>query len=314
MPKLFTITGNLLAETTAYYDAVKSGKTHRALNESFQVGGKGINASRMTALLGSETVAVCFAGGATGERCRQWLSTQTFAAKCFELNGETRTGWVVRVPDKPETTYLGKDIPVSAKSWSDALDWIEIEAKAGDGVALCGSVPGWNDELSARWGRFIKKNAERLTLGVDSYGPPLKASVELPLEVVKINRKEFSLLVGEPVGLNTMGRHLRRLKQQFVVKSWVVTNGAGAVMGIDADGGIFKVMPQKIREVSPVGSGDVLWGGLLHGLMRGKALTDALMMAMPWASANAAAEGICTFDPKEYAPLPKASLTYIDAK
>ncbi len=308
MPKLFTITGNLLAETTAYYDAVKSGKTHRARSESFQVGGKGINASRLVALVGGRTVAVYFSGGTTGERCRQWLTGQKFATRHFELEGETRSGWVVRVPGKAETTYLGRDVPISAQAWSEALDWIEKQAETGDGVALCGSVPGWNEELAKRWASFVKGNAERLTLGVDTYGPPLKASVGLPLEVIKINRKEFSLLVGEKVALSTMRRHLLGQKQSSPVKSWVVTNGAGAVMGVGADGVIFKIEPQKVVEVSPVGSGDVLWGGLLHGMLHGKKLTEALLTAMPWATANAAAEGICTFTPADWPPLPTTSL------
>lgn len=310
MAKLYTITGNLLAETTAYYDVVKSGKTHRATREDFQVGGKGINASRLVSLIGGESKAIYFAGGLVGERCRDWLERQAFATKGFELAGGTRSGWVVRAEGNAETTYLGKDVPVSLKAWSDALDWIEKQAEAGDGVALCGSVPGWNEELAKRWERFVRENGERFTLGVDSYGPPLKDAVGLPLEIVKINRKEFSLLVGEKVSAGTMRRHLQGLKRRYPVKNWVVTNGGGAVMGIDRDGNFFKVEPQKVEEVSPVGSGDVLWGGLLHEILNGKSPTDSLLTAMPWATANAASAGICTFDPKEWPPLPQSALTF----
>lgn len=46
-PAIFTLTGNLLAERTLTLPAWAPGRTQRAVAESFQVGGKGINVSRM---------------------------------------------------------------------------------------------------------------------------------------------------------------------------------------------------------------------------------------------------------------------------
>ena len=47
MLNIFTITGNLLAETTATFDFPKESQTVRAKGkELFQVGGKGINVAK----------------------------------------------------------------------------------------------------------------------------------------------------------------------------------------------------------------------------------------------------------------------------
>ena len=66
-PHIFTLTGNLLAERTLNFASWRAGKTQRATAESFQVGGKGINVSKMLNRLQAPNTALCFAGGAPGE-------------------------------------------------------------------------------------------------------------------------------------------------------------------------------------------------------------------------------------------------------
>ena len=56
MPRILTLTANLLAETTYSYDAWSEGMTQRARSEFFQVGGKGINVTRMLIRLGVDGI------------------------------------------------------------------------------------------------------------------------------------------------------------------------------------------------------------------------------------------------------------------
>lgn len=309
MPVLYTITGNLLAETTAYYLEDRKGETQRAYEERFQVGGKGINASRLMALVGGETMAVYFGGGAVGERCRSWLEQQAFPSKSFIIEGETRSGWVVRAQGQPETTYLGKDISVSAEAWATALNWIGQQAREGDGVVLCGSVPGWNEALAKQWEHFVRSNVGRLQIGMDSYGPPLKTAASLPLSIIKINRKEFSQLIAEEVTDATIQQQLAKVGREYPVSNWLVTNGPGALFGITEKKNLFSIEPEKIQEISPVGSGDVLWGGLWYGILeKGQRPEEALLTAIPWATANAASDGVCTFTPGEWPALAETVL------
>lgn len=68
-PAIFTLTGNLLAERTLEFDRWTAGKTQRAGRETFQVGGKGINVSKMLTRLRVPNTALCFTGGAPGAEC-----------------------------------------------------------------------------------------------------------------------------------------------------------------------------------------------------------------------------------------------------
>jgi len=92
---IITLTGNLLAERTFEFSSWEPGKTQRAARESFQVGGKGINVSRMLTRLGARTLALCFAGGASGGECLRWLGQQGIGHHAFQTSMPTRTGLVV---------------------------------------------------------------------------------------------------------------------------------------------------------------------------------------------------------------------------
>src|SRR6185437_5072038 len=109
-PSILTLTGNLLAERTLEFSEWSAGQTQRAQRESFQVGGKGINVSKMLQRLGVPTKALCFAGGASGVECEQWLGRQAFAVHVFPTTRPTRIGVVIRGGAQPETTFFGPDV------------------------------------------------------------------------------------------------------------------------------------------------------------------------------------------------------------
>ena len=95
-PPILTLTGNLLAERTQEFATWLPGKTQRAQTESFQVGGKGINVSKMLNRLGAPNTALCFTGGAPGAECDAWLRARNFTYRAFATGAPTRTGLVVR--------------------------------------------------------------------------------------------------------------------------------------------------------------------------------------------------------------------------
>ena len=110
-PHFCTLTGNLLAERTLEFATWTAGRTQRAAAESFQVGGKGINVSKMLRRLGAANTALCFTGGAPGAECEAWLRERGFTFHAFATTTPTRSGTVVRDRSgvAAETTFLGPD-------------------------------------------------------------------------------------------------------------------------------------------------------------------------------------------------------------
>lgn len=299
MPRILTLTANLLAETTYTYDAWAEGATQRARAEFFQVGGKGINVTRLLTRLGLDSVALYFPGGSTGERCAGWLRKHGVPTEPFITPQETRTGAVVRAPGRAETTFLGLDNVIDARAILACARFLDAQ-EPGTVLAVCGSIPAWQDKAWKPLGAAIRRLAARGPLTVDTYGPPLAELVSMSAALVKINRKEFAGLAGVPQAELTDARMadlLPTIARASTVARWVVTDGPNTVWLYEAGAAATSINPPAIEEVSPTGSGDVLHAGILYALFeRGDSLEAAVRFALPLAAANAASPGVADFD------------------
>lgn len=282
---VLTFTGNLLAERTLEFAHWTPGRTQRAAAESFQVGGKGINVSKMLSRLGTANLALGFAGGAPGAECEAWLRARGFAYRLFPAAAPTRTGTVVRsrTGTPGETTFLGPDAAPGAAAVRAAAEFLAAQPDGGV-LALCGSFPGWAgadfDPLRAELERWLGRGR----LVVDSYGPPLAWAAARPVELIKINADELRTLAADGAEFPPAPRQ------------WIISDGPAAIRVRDAAGATTVVVPPAVREVSPTGSGDVLLAAVLHGLVvRGFSLVEAVRFAAPLAAANAAHPGIAEF-------------------
>jgi fructose-1-phosphate kinase PfkB-like protein len=287
-PHIFTLTGNLLAERTLEFECWSPGRTQRAVRETFQVGGKGINVSKMLTRLGVANTALCFSGGAPGDECETWLAGHGFtgALRTFRTSTPTRAGTVVRDRSgtQAETTFLGPDAAPDETGIAACAEFLNTR-DAGNVLALCGSFPGWSTPAFASLRTAIDRWFERGTLVADTYGPPLAALVQRPLSLLKINQDELRSL--GITAVESIPRHIQRV---------IITDGPRAIHMRDSDGATTTFNPPAIREVSPTGSGDVLLACVLEALfMRKLPLAAAVAFAIPYAAANAAHPGVAEF-------------------
>jgi 1-phosphofructokinase len=299
-PFFFTLTGNLLWERTLTFAGWEPGRTQRAVAETFQVGGKGINVSKMLRRLDVSNTALCFAGGATGQECTSWLRSRGFDHLAFASDTPTRIGIVVRGGANRETTFLGPDASPGAAAVRACAEFLEAREDGGV-LAVCGSLPGWDspdfDPLRAALARWSRRGS----LIADTYGAPLAWLAGHPLDLVKINRVELEGLQAIPVSREFAGG-LLGLRSKFPVRAWVVTDGPGVVRVLDEAGTLAEMTPPQVREASGTGSGDVLLACLLKARWRsGLPLAEAVANALPYAAANAADPGVADF------PLPPVS-------
>lgn len=294
---ILTLTGNLLAERTLEFERWSPGRTQRAAAESFQVGGKGINVSRMLVRLDAPTSAWCFTGGAAGGECRDWLVRTGLPHRAFPSAAPTRTGLVIRSADTAETTFLAPDRPVDAAALDACACALEEALGPGAVLALCGSFPGWTAPEALPLQRAVERWIDAGRFVADTYGPPLAWAVQRPVALVKVNRDEFQALFPEAERGAPLEALLTRALELWPVRAWVITDGPEAVWLADAGTRPQCLHPPAVREVSPTGSGDVLLACLLHARENLKlGLAEAVKAALPYASANAAHPGVAEFD------------------
>ena len=294
---IITLTGNLLAETTFDFPSWKTGATQRASAQSFQVGGKGINVSKMLCRLKAPTLALCFPGGTTGDACTQWLKQNKIPYRAFLSKNNTRVGLVVRAPGCRETSFLGPDLPPDTKAFAACAKFIR-NLPSNAFLALCGSVPGWESSAAAPLRTALIQHAKNKILAVDTYGPPLAQLCKAPLRLIKINRTEFDGLFPVKNTKQTIAQRLTNVCSKYPVHSWIITNGPHKIWFIEKNMPPASLSPLKVTQVSPTGSGDVFFACVLNALLNQKnTLADAIKSAIPFASANAAHSGIADFDP-----------------
>ncbi|MBS0662398.1 MAG: hypothetical protein JSR48_03990 [Verrucomicrobia bacterium] len=294
-PSILTLTGNLLAERTQEFADWAEGRTQRARAESFQVGGKGINVSKMLHRLGAPTTALCFVGGAPGAECAGWLKARDFATHAIATGGSTRVGLVVRATGRAETTFLGPDVPPDAAAIAACVAWL-AEQPDGQVLAICGSLPGWTASHFEPMRSALAAWLGRGRLAVDSYGPPLAWFATQPVDLVKINAAELRTLFPGSAADTPTSRLLAEAATRWPVRRWIVTDGPAPAWHCAHQGRPEAVVPPKVTEVSATGSGDVLFACVLDRLFRrGDGLGAALTAALPYAAANAAHPGIAEF-------------------
>jgi fructose-1-phosphate kinase PfkB-like protein len=294
-PHILTLTGNLLAERTLQFESWAIGKTQRARSESFQVGGKGINVSKMLNRLGAPNTALCFTGGASGAECEAWLREKKFAFHSFATAASTRTGTVVRAPGCLETTFLGSDQPPPASALQACADFLATQP-TGTVLAVCGSLPGWDSAEYDVLRDALRRWPERGPLVVDTYGPPLAWFADSGASFIRLNRTEIQALFPELDRNTAGGEYLRSARQRFSALRWALSDGSAPVWFVAEHEDPLQYPSPKVYEISATGSGDVMLACILYGRFhRGMRWREAVAWALPYAAANAAHPGVAEF-------------------
>lgn len=297
MPKVIAFTANLLAETTYDFSAWTLGKTARAEGESFQVGGKGINVSKMLNRLGAENLSLCFPGGEFGPMCERWLADVGIETLAFHEGCVTRSGSIIRVAGQGETTFLGLDSVVSEVAIQEAV--AELDALEEPFVfAVCGSVQGWAD---TRWDvlrEWVRSRGEHVSLVIDNYGASLPWFADQKPDLVKFNRDELELLFSEGERSQSTPELLKKAHVRYACDRWVVTNGEKAIWVLDGEDEPVAFEPAQVDCVSATGCGDIVFATVIDCLYNrsGFTLLEAAKLAADYASRSAAMAGIAEFE------------------
>jgi fructose-1-phosphate kinase PfkB-like protein len=296
-PPILTLTGNLLLEHTLEFPGWKAGQTQRATTESIQVGGKGINVSKMLHRLGAPNTALAFAGGSAGRACEEWLTARNFSFRLFPTTAPTRRGTVVRDASgsQKETTFLGPDVAPEAAAVRACVAFLEAQP-TGTVLAIGGSLPGWDSVEFDPLRDLLHRWPERGSLVVDTYGPPLAWFIDRAAALIRINRTELETLCAPGERKLSSGELLLKLRDRGRALRWAVTDGPGPVWFLAEHNDPETLTGPVVREVSATGSGDVMLACTLFGRFhRGLSWRDAVAWSLPYAAANAAHAGVAEF-------------------
>ncbi|MBQ8653399.1 MAG: 1-phosphofructokinase [Clostridia bacterium] len=281
---ILTVTMNPSIDKLYMMEKNEPGTVMRVKQVVNTAGGKGLNVSRVAALLGEKVTASGIVGGHIGGYFESLISG--FDCAFTHVQSETRSCinvWDLSTGDSTE--YLEPGAPVTQEETERFFADFRANLHKADVVTISGSLPkGAPADSYERLIRWCREAGKKVLL--DTSGENLIRGVKALPDFVKPNTDELAQLLGRPVqGMEEAVSAAKELHRQGI--RWVaVSLGAqGAVLVCEE--GAFHGVPPQITPKNTVGCGDSMVAGFAASMARGMKAQDALRLAVAVSAANA---------------------------
>jgi tagatose 6-phosphate kinase len=305
---IVTVTLNAALDRTLTVPNFQLGHRHRASQGLTLAGGKGINVARALKGLDVPVVATGLAGGGTGTRIVEELTSEAILNDFVRIGDESRTSTAVVDPTAGTYTEINEWGPhVEEEELTMLLGKINYLARAADIVVFAGTLPrGVQDSFYAEAIRELNRHHVRAVL--DSEGPPLRLGVEAEPFLVSPNQREAEGIVGQELGDDedyTMA--LDRIADMGARNVLITSESRSfGLFRADRRRTLFRADAPLVEPVSAVGSGDVLLAAFLVALLAERPLDESLRSAVAAGAASTLEVGAGRFEPREAARLQRS--------
>lgn len=288
---IYTVTFNPAIDYVVELVSFNIGEVNRTTREYMNLGGKGVNVSRVLTNLGISNTALGFIAGFTGEALRTGLAEMGVKTDFIKLKeGNTRIN--VNIKGISETDINARGPEISDEAIEELFEKLN-SLKEGDILVLAGSIPAslpsdmYERIMSKLYGKGIK-------FVVDATKDLLLKSLKYEPFLIKPNNHEL----GEIFGIQLKNDdeiiyYARELKKKGAKNVLVSMAGDGAVL-VDENNIAHKIGTPKGKVVNSVGAGDSMVAGFLAGYLEKGDYQHALRMGTASGSASAFSEGLAT--------------------
>jgi 1-phosphofructokinase family hexose kinase len=298
---IVTVTLNAALDRTLTVPNFQLGQRHRASQGLTLAGGKGINVARALKRLDVPVVATGLAGGRTGTRIVEELTSEAILNDFVRIADESRTSTAVVDPTAATYTEINEWGPqVTPEELDILLDKISYLARGADMVVFAGTLPRAVDEsFYAEAIRDLSRRNVRAVL--DSEGSPLRLGVEAEPFLVTPNQREAEGLVGQE--LNDDEEYLMAVERiaEMGARNVLITEESRSfgLFREDRKRLLLRALAPRVEPVSVVGSGDVLLAAFIASRLADKALDESLRAAVAAGTASTLEVGAGRFEPRE---------------
>lgn len=296
---IITVTLNSAIDRTLEVPNFRLGRRHRSVAQTTMPGGKGVNVARVLKVLGQPVIATGFAGGQTGTRIVEGLTSESVLNDFVRIGDESRTNMAIVDPTTGEQTEVNEQGPAVTAQEVDLF--CEKLLYLAQGARICvfaGSLPrGVEPEIYARLVRDLRQmNVDTF---VDCDGEPLRQAVRAEPAVVSPNVLEAEELVGHEFNDDEDKAIAVREMVQLGAAEAVMTSTDGCVAQVLVDGAprLFRVLVEPRPARSTVGSGDAFLGGYVAARYGGSTAEECLRFAVACGAESTEHFGAGTLDP-----------------
>ena len=290
MSQIYTVTLNPAVDRELTVPIITYDSVLRSSTQSVDFGGKGFNVSRMLKSLGSESTALGFVGGRSGELLNDGLLSLGIKTDFVWVSGETRTN--VSIKSLGDDHYIKVNEPgptISEKEQHALVEKISSLTQPGDWWVLAGSLPpGVPADYYAQLISIIQSSGARVVF--DASGKALAEGIRAKPFMIKPNDIELheltGLLVDTPEEILAASQKLQESGIQIIA----ISLGKKGAMLLTEEGKWLAQSP-PIQESNPVGAGDSLVGGMVWSLSQGYPIKEAIGWGVACGAAAASLSG-----------------------
>ncbi|MDR0140037.1 1-phosphofructokinase [Metabacillus idriensis] len=284
---IYTCTLNPSIDYVVKVNDFKEGHLNRTESANVYPGGKGINVSRVLKRLGTESTALGFAGGFTGEFIKEFLSSEEITHDFISVSDHTRIN--VKLKSAKETEINGQG-PQITKEQNLALLGKISELNTGDVLVLAGSIPSALDES------FYKEIADTclengVKVVIDASGNALRRTFKSKPFLIKPNHHELGELFDTQISSTEEAVHYGKKLLDEGVQNVIVSMAEKGAIFINQHGALFANVPSgKVK--NSVGAGDSVVAGFIAGYKEHGDYKKAFKQGVATGSATAFSEDL----------------------
>ncbi len=299
---IITVTMNAALDRTLTVPNFLLGQRHRASQVLTLAGGKGINIARALKRLDVPVAATGLAGGRTGVRIVEELTTEAILNDFVRIRDESRTSTAVVDPTGNTYTEINEWGPEVGEDELELLhEKLLYLARGADVIVFAGTLPrGMSEGFYAESIRELNRRGVRTVL--DTEGEPLRLGAAAEPYLVTPNQVEAESLVGQE--LTEEQEVVQALEDiaELGPKNVLITQESGCYALLREErvaAKRFRAAAPRVEALSAVGAGDVLLAGFLAAGFEDRPAEEALRMAVAAGAASTLEIGAGRFEPRE---------------
>lgn len=287
---IITVTLNPALDKTLYIDKFDVGGVNRASKMRTDIGGKGINVSKVLTNFGIESVCTGFLGGNLRDFFIKELEFKSIRKRFINIKDNTRIN--IKIVDRSsgmntDINELGPEI--TEAELNEFMESFTSICSKDDIVVLSGgvspSVPKdiYNKLIS------IAKDKGAITI-LDAEGELLREGLEAKPHIIKPNEHELSALYNKgKVSKSELIEIASNLRKDGISKILISMGAEGAVYL--TDNGIFSAKALKVPVKSTVGAGDSMVAAIVYSMLNHYDDLETLRFATACGAATVSLEG-----------------------
>lgn len=266
--RVVTVTLNPAVDKTLEVERLIPEALNKVIRHRSDIGGKGINVSRVLKALGTESIATGFIAGGTGKAVTDGLERMGIAHNMKVVQGETRTNLKVFDCTTRQITEINEPGPEADES--DLMDLaygLATFASEDCLFVFSGSIPRGLDE-NCYSGLIENVKARGAKVFLDADNEAFKLGVEAKPDIIKPNKAELERFFGKAL---TEESDVLMAMKHFIDKGiehvFVTMGNQGAYYSSRHD--VYKMKPLTVDAHSSVGAGDAFVGAVCHSIVNG---------------------------------------------